>query len=147
MTRKTNKLLASLALTNHVSYANSLSGPSVLAFHYPYIIQSTHPLATTMAPITKYLCPCFKCNLKKEFAKRTIQNHFKHNQSHLGHLKASGADQSLVDFVQDCQYKIIQLLSNLKESQPSRQSGSPDPAGEYLIFFAFNLLADLLRSS
>jgi hypothetical protein len=66
------------------------------------LAQSYYPSATTMAPLTKYLCPCFKCNSRKKLIKRTIMAHFKENQDHLAHLRASGAHQDTVDFVQNC---------------------------------------------
>jgi hypothetical protein len=95
-----------------------------------HLTQST---AITMAPLTKYLCPCFKCNSKKQLAKRTIQIHFRENSTHLDHLRASGAQQDTIAFVQGCHYQITQLLNSLEESQSSGQSGSPYPDGEYLL--------------
>jgi hypothetical protein len=64
-----------------------------------------------MAPNTKYLCPCFKCNSRKELARRTIRIHFRDNQEHLNNLIASGAHQETVDFVQECDNQITELLS------------------------------------
>lgn len=91
---------------------------------------STYPLATTMAPITKCLCPCFKCTSRKELSRRTIRIHFRENQEHLNNLIATGADQDTVDFVQECDTQITELLSSLaEESQSSRQSRSAYPDG------------------
>ena len=43
-----------------------------------------HP-ATTMATITKYPCPCFKCFPGKNLSKRTIRIHFRDNQEQCVH--------------------------------------------------------------
>ncbi|KAH9074891.1 hypothetical protein EDB83DRAFT_2312377 [Lactarius deliciosus] len=81
-----------------------------------------------MAPVIKYLCPCFKCSSKKELTERTIKIHLKENLTHLNHLRASGAHQSSVDFVQNCYNQISQLLNSLAEgSRSSRWSGYPYP--------------------
>jgi hypothetical protein len=86
-----------------------------------------------MAP--KYPCPCFKCHSRKQLAKRTIEIHFRDNLDHLNQLRASGAHQDSVDLVQGCHYQTSLLLNSLaEESQSSKQSGSPYPDGEYLIF-------------
>jgi hypothetical protein len=93
-----------------------------------------------MAPLTKYPCPCLKCNSRKQLVKRTIQIHFRESSSHLDHLRASGAQQETIAFVQGCHHKITGVLNSLEESQSSGQSGSPYPDGEYLLFPAFNYL-------
>ena len=101
-----------------------------------YLTLSTDSLAKTMAPASKYPCPCFRCHSRKQLARRTIQIHYKDNLSHLHQLMASGADQDSVKFVQDCHYEITQLLKDLaEESQSSRQSESSYPEGEYLPLF------------
>jgi hypothetical protein len=111
----------------------SQSVPSLLA-------QSSHPPATNMAPLTKYSCPCFKCNSRKKLVKRTILTHFKENQEHLGLLRTSGAHLDAVDFVQHCHDEIIQLLDSLNESPSLRRSESPSSDGECLFFYVFNYL-------
>jgi hypothetical protein len=94
-----------------------------------------------MAPLTKHIYPCFRCNSRKQLAKRTIQSHLRENLDHLDHLRASGAHQDTVDFVQGCHYKITQLLDDpAEESRSSGQSGSPYPDSVYLLFYAFNYL-------
>jgi hypothetical protein len=94
----------------------------------------THLLTTTMAPMLKYICPCFKCISQKELSKRTIRFHFRDNLKHLNNLIASGAHQNTVDWVQSCHYQLEELLDSLaEESQSSRQPGSPYPDGEHLI--------------
>ncbi|KAN0139944.1 hypothetical protein V8E53_002249 [Lactarius tabidus] len=56
-----------------------------------------------MAPVPKYLCPCFKCKSeKKERVKRTILTHFKDNLDHLNNLRASGAHQDTLSFLLIC---------------------------------------------
>jgi hypothetical protein len=58
--------------------------------------------------------------------------HFKENQDHMAHLRASGAHQDTVDFVQNCHDEIIQLLDGLNEVF------QPYPDGECLFFYMFN---------
>jgi hypothetical protein len=100
-----------------------------------------------MAPIVKYICPCYKCTSNKELSKRTIRFHSRDNLKHLNNLIASGAPQNTVDFVQSCHQKLSELLTSLsEESQSSKQPGSPYPDGEHLIFM-LPITTDLLRSS
>ena len=88
-----------------------------------------------MAPVTKYLCPCFKCSSKKELTERTIKIHLKENLAHLNHLRASGTHQSSVDFVQNCYNQVSQLLNSL-----ARWSGYPNPDSECPHILCFNYL-------
>src|SRR5258708_20628846 len=78
-----------------------LSATAISACSLPCSIHlsSYHP-ATTMAPLTKYLFPCFKCNSRKELVKRPILAHFKQNLDYLSHLRTSGAHQDTISFVQ-----------------------------------------------
>ena len=103
----------------------------------PDLTPSTQLTATTMAPVaTRYNCPCFKCNLRPR-TQRTIQDHLKKNLEHLKHLRATGAHQDLVDFVEGCQYRITDLLNGISElSKSSKQSehSYPDLDGEFLLF-------------
>lgn len=92
-----------------------------------------------MALFRKYKCPCFKCPSKKDVSKRTIRIHFKENLAHLNNLRASGANLDTLEFVENCHYELIQLLSSLAdESQATRPPASPDLDGESLFFYAFN---------
>ena len=68
-----------------------------------------------MASVIKYNCPCFKCNLKP-CTLRTIQDHFKQNLAHIEHLRTTGAQQDLVDFVEGCQYNLSLLIQTWKVS-------------------------------
>jgi hypothetical protein len=84
--------------------------------------------ATSMAPVPRYFCPCFKCKpKKKERVKRTILAHFKENLDHLNHLRASGVHQDTLAFVQNCHDEIMQLLHSIDEEFDPRSSY---PAGE-----------------
>jgi hypothetical protein len=116
--------------TNHMITAELRNLLAQLVIWLRSSLLSTYPLATTMAPITKCLCPCFKCTSRKELSRRTIRIHFRENQEHLNNLIATGADQDTVDFVQECDTQITELLSSLaEESQSSRQSRSAYPDG------------------
>ena len=99
---------------------------------------STHSIHRSFATMAspKHHCPCYKCKSSgRKLALRTIRIHFKNNQAHLDHLRASGAQRDDVNFVQDCQDQISQLLYSLDQrSQSSVQSRSPYPDSEYSLF-------------
>ncbi|KAN0135290.1 hypothetical protein V8E53_006855 [Lactarius tabidus] len=81
-----------------------------------------------MAPVPKYLCPCFECKSeKKERVKRTILAHFKDNLDHLNYLRASGAHQDTLSFVEGCHHEIMQLLHSIDEEFDSGSSYLADP--------------------
>ena len=64
---------------------------------------------------------------------RTIQDHLRKNLAHLEHLRATGAHQDLVDFVEGCQYKITDLINGISEQSKSKQSevSYPDLDGKF----------------
>ncbi|KAN0132060.1 hypothetical protein V8E53_010097, partial [Lactarius tabidus] len=80
-----------------------------------------------MAPVPKYLCPCFKCKSEKERVKRTILTHFKDNLDHLNYLRASGAHQDTLSFVESCHDEIMQLLHSIDGDFDLGSSSLADP--------------------
>ncbi|KAN0128804.1 hypothetical protein V8E53_013391 [Lactarius tabidus] len=58
-----------------------------------------------MAPVLKYLCPCFKC-------------------------KASGAHQDTLSFVEGCHHEIMQFLHSIDEEFDSGSSYLADPTSD-----------------
>jgi hypothetical protein len=117
----------------HKSLKLLICGPSVAIISH--LARSCYyPPATTMAPVPKYLCPCFKCKSeKKERVKRTILAHFKDNLDHLNYLRASGAHQDTLSFVEGCHHEIMQLLHSIDEEF---DSGSSYLAGECIFTYA-----------
>jgi hypothetical protein len=95
-----------------------------------------------MAP--KYYFPCFKCKSEREVNRKTLHKHFRLNQDHLAHLRASGANQDTVNSVQGCHYLMMEMVNELggpsRGPYSSRQSGPTDSVGEHLISYDFNHL-------
>jgi hypothetical protein len=120
---------AASAAQEHKSSKLVICGPSVAI----YLASCYYPLATTMAPVPKYLCPCFKCKSEKERVKRTILTHFKDNLDHLNYLRASGAHQDTLSFVESCHDEIMQLLHSI---DGDFDLGSSSLAGECIFTYA-----------